>query len=50
MDSKTRALVVFAGATAGAVALHRLATSEAAKLGLPHVAVGVAIALLDYGS
>jgi len=50
MDPKFRALLVFAGATAGAVALQRVATSQAAKLGLPHAAVGAFAALIDYGS
>ena len=50
MDPKFRALLVFAGATVGAVALQQVATRQAAKLGLPHAAVGVIAALIDYGS
>jgi presenilin-like A22 family membrane protease len=50
MDPKVRAVLVFAGATAGAVVLHQVATREAAQLGLPHVAVGALTALIDYGS
>jgi hypothetical protein len=50
MDPKVRALLIFAGATAGAAALHQVATSQAAKIGLPHVAVGALAALIDYGS
>ena len=50
MNLKFRALLVFGGATVGAVALHQVATRQAAKLGLPHIAVGVLAALIDYGS
>jgi hypothetical protein len=49
MDPKFRALLVFGGATAGAVVLHQVATRQAAKVRLPHVAVGVLAALIDYG-
>jgi len=41
MDPNYRGLLVFAGATVGAAALQQVATRQAAKLGLPHAAVGV---------
>jgi hypothetical protein len=50
MDPKLRALLVFGGATLGAAALHQVATNQAAKLGLPHIAAGVLAAAIDYGS
>jgi hypothetical protein len=50
MDPKVRAAVVFAGASAGAVVLHKMATREAAKLGLPHLVVGLIAVLVDNGS
>jgi presenilin-like A22 family membrane protease len=50
MDRRARAALVFAGATVGAVVLHKTATREAAKLGLPHLAVGLIVAFIDYGS
>jgi hypothetical protein len=45
-----RAAVVFGGASVGAVVLHNIATREAAKLGLPHLAVGLIAVLIDNGS
>jgi hypothetical protein len=50
MDPTIRAIAIFVGATAGAVALHQVATREAAKLGLPHMAAGALAAILDYKS
>lgn len=47
MDRTIRALLIFAGATAGAVVLY---SREAAKLRLPHAAVGALAALIDYGT
>jgi enoyl-CoA hydratase/carnithine racemase len=49
MDRNARALVVFIGSTLLAAALHRVASEEAAKIGLPHAAVGAIIALADRG-
>jgi hypothetical protein len=45
-----RAALIFGGASIGAVALHQVATREAAKLGLPHIAVGLLAVLIDNGS
>jgi hypothetical protein len=50
MDPKLRAVLVFGVATVGAAALHQVATNQAAKLGLPHIAAGVLVAAIDYGS
>jgi hypothetical protein len=47
VDPTIRAIAVFVGATVGAVALHHVATREAAKLGLPHVVVGALAVVLD---
>jgi len=47
MDPKFRALLVFGGATGGAVVLHRVAINQAAKLGLLHAAAGAVAALID---
>jgi hypothetical protein len=50
MEPNLKPLVVFASATAGAFVLHQVAARQAAKLGLPHFAVGAIAALIDYGS
>jgi hypothetical protein len=47
VDPKLRALIIFGGATFGAVALQNVASRQAAKLGLPHLAVGVIAVIAD---
>ncbi len=48
MDPKFRALLVFGGATIGAVVLQQTASRQAAKLGIPHLVVGVIAAVIDH--
>ena len=48
MKAPIRGIVVFVGATLGAAAVHQVATREGAKLGLPHVAVGVIAVIADH--
>jgi hypothetical protein len=50
VDPKLRALIVFGGATFGAVALQNVASRQAAKLGIPHVAVGLVAAVIAHES
>jgi hypothetical protein len=50
MEPKSRAVLVFIGATVGAAALHQAASRQAAKLGLPHAVAGAIIAAIDYAS
>lgn len=47
MDDPFRSLAIFVGATLGAAALHQVATKQGAKLGLPHLAVGVIAVIAD---
>ena len=47
MSDPMRSLVVFIGATIGAAALHNVASRQGAKLGLPHLAVGVIVVIAD---
>ncbi len=49
MKDPARSIVVFVGATLGAAALHQVASRQGAKLGLPHVAVGVIAVIADQG-
>jgi hypothetical protein len=46
MDPKIRALIAFVGTTAGAALLQQNASRQAAKLGIPHVAVGLIAAVV----
>jgi enoyl-CoA hydratase/carnithine racemase len=50
MDHKFRGIVVFVGATLGAAALHQVASRQSAKLGIPHVAVGLVAAVIAHES
>jgi hypothetical protein len=47
MSNPLRSLAVFIGATLGAAALHQVASRQGAKLGLPHLAVGVIAVIAD---
>ena len=47
MQDPIRGIVVFVGATLGAAALHQVASRQGAKLGLPHLAVGVIAVIAD---
>jgi hypothetical protein len=50
VDPKVRALVAFVGASVGAVVLQQSASRQAAKLGIPHVAVGLVAAVIAHDS
>jgi hypothetical protein len=48
MDPKTRALIAFVGTSAGAALLQQKASRQAAKLGIPHLAVGFIAAVIAH--
>jgi hypothetical protein len=50
MDPKFRALIAFVGASVGAVLLQQSASRQAAKLGIPHLAVGLVAAVIAHES
>jgi hypothetical protein len=50
VDPKLRALIAFGGATFGAVVLQNVASRQAAKLGIPHAAVGLVAAVIAHES
>jgi hypothetical protein len=47
MNDPLRSLAIFIGATLGAAALQRVASTQGAKLGLPHLAVGAIAVIAD---